>query len=195
MMEQDSKLATHRTAGGYLSPAFSLSNRLVRFLWGIVYLLMFRPSPRPFFAWRALLLRCFGAKLGVHCHIYPSARVWLPANLHCDDAVCFADEAIIYNPAPMSFGKHAIVSQQAYLCGATHDYESPEFPLIAFPAKVGAYAWICARANVQPGVNIGDGAVLGFASVATRDLEPWTVYAGAPAKPIRKRSVPGIAPQ
>jgi putative colanic acid biosynthesis acetyltransferase WcaF len=46
---------------------------------------------------------------------------------------------------------------------------------------------VCARACVAPGVNIGEGAVLGLASVATRDLEPWSVYAGAPAKKIRER--------
>jgi putative colanic acid biosynthesis acetyltransferase WcaF len=84
-------------------------------------------------------------------------------------------------------GSHAIVSQQAYICGATHDYNDPAFPLISFPMSVGAYAWVCARASVSPGVNVGEGAVLGLGSVATRDLEPWTVYAGVPAKPIKRR--------
>ena len=50
-----------------------------------------------------------------------------------------------------------------------------------------AYAWICARASVAPGVQVGDGAVLGLGSVATRDLEPWTVYAGAPATKVKER--------
>jgi putative colanic acid biosynthesis acetyltransferase WcaF len=50
-----------------------------------------------------------------------------------------------------------------------------------------AYAWICARASVSPGVQVGEGAVLGLASVATKDLAPWMVYAGNPAQPIRKR--------
>jgi len=51
----------------------------------------------------------------------------------------------------------------------------------------GQYAWICARASVGPGVNVGEGAVLGLASVATKDLAPWTVYAGSPATVIRER--------
>ena len=38
----------------------------------------YRPSPRPFHFWRAFLLRCFGAKLGPHCHFYPKSRVWAP---------------------------------------------------------------------------------------------------------------------
>ena len=53
--------------------------------------------------------------------------------------------------------------------------------------EIGAYAWGCARASVAPGVSQGEGAVLGLASVATRDLEPWTVYAGIPAVRIKAR--------
>ena len=49
------------------------------------------------------------------------------------------------------------------------------------------YAWICARASVAPGVRVSEGAVLGLGSVATRDLDPWTVYSGNPAQPIRQR--------
>jgi putative colanic acid biosynthesis acetyltransferase WcaF len=53
--------------------------------------------------------------------------------------------------------------------------------------SLGAYSWVCARASVCPGVNLGEGAVLGLGSVATRDLEPWMVYAGVPAQPIKQR--------
>ena len=65
--------------------------------------------------------------------------------------------------------------------------DDPAFPLLAYSMTFGAYAWVCARASVGPGVNMGEGAVLGLASVATRDLEPWTVYAGAPAVRIKER--------
>jgi putative colanic acid biosynthesis acetyltransferase WcaF len=109
----------------------------------------------------------------------------------CSDAVTIADGAEIYNPAPMRFGSHAIVSQGAFLCGATHDYDDPSFPLLAYKMAVGGYAWVCARAMVAPGVSVGEGAVLGMGSVATRDLEPWGVYAGAPAVKVKERKRPG----
>ena len=57
----------------------------------------------------------------------------------------------------------------------------PPIFLHRYRMEVGAYAWICARACVAPGVKVGEGAVLGLASIATRDLEPWGVYGGAPA--------------
>ncbi len=171
----------------YSMPAFPLRNRLLRAAWGVVYVLFFRISPRPFHGWRVFLLRCFGAKLGNKCCIYGRARIWAPWNLTCEDLATIGDEAIIYNPEHVTLGSHAIVSQQAYLCGATHDYEDPAFPLIAFPISVGPYAWICARATVQPGVSVGEGAVLALGSVATRNLEPWTVYAGVPARRVKSR--------
>lgn len=173
----------------YLAPPFSLGNRLLRLTWGIVYTCLFRPSPRPFYAWRRMLLRLFGAQLGPNAKIYPTARIWAPWKLICDEAAAIAEDAIIYNPATLHIGSHAIVSQQAYICGATHDYEDPAFPLRAYPIRLGAYSWVCARATVQPGVNLGDGAVLALGSVATKDLTPWTVYGGVPAHRIKARTV------
>jgi putative colanic acid biosynthesis acetyltransferase WcaF len=59
--------------------------------------------------------------------------------------------------------------------------------------EIGSYAWICARACVGPGVKVEEGAVLGLASVATRNLEAWTVYAGSPAARIKERRRPVAA--
>lgn len=174
----------------YLRPSMSLRNRAARALWGVACALLFRPSPRPAHAWRALLLRAFGARLGPHCHIYPRASIWAPWNLVCEDAVGIADGAVVYNPAPVTLGSHAVVSQDAFLCGATHDLDDPAFPMVSRPIHIGAYAWICARATVGPGLTVGEGAVLGLGSVAMRPLAPWTVYAGQPARALRARRRP-----
>lgn len=177
-------------ADPYLRPAFTPGDRLRRLSWNLCHALLYRPSPRPFHAWRAALLRLFGATMGSNCHFYPASRVWAPWNLICADQVTAADGAEIYNPAPIHLGSHAILSQQAYLCGATHDFNDPAFPLLAFAMHIGSYAWVCARASVAPGVNLGEGSVLGLGSVATRDLEPWAVYGGSPAVRISDRRRP-----
>ncbi len=171
----------------YLQPQTSLANKLGRVLWGLVCTLLFRPSPRPLHAWRAFLLRCFGARLGPNCHIYPGARIWAPWNLVCEDVVAIADEAIVYNPARIDIGSHATISQQAYLCAATHDLHDPAFPLLTRPIVIGRRAWICARATVLPGVSVAEGAVLALGGVATRDLKPWTIYGGVPATRLGER--------
>ena len=171
----------------YLRASFSLRDRLRRLAWNVCWALLYRVSPRPLHSWRAILLRAFGASMGRNCHFYPASKIWAPWNLVCADQVTAGDGAQIYNAAPMYFGSHAIISQDAYLCGATHDCDDPAFPLLAYSSSIGAYAWVCARAVVSPGINLGEGAVLGLASVATRDLDPWTIYAGVPAAKIRER--------
>jgi len=183
-------ISAETAADPYLRPAFSVGNRVRRALWDLCRILLYRTSPRPFHAWRAWLLRCFGASMGRNCHFYPASKVWAPWNLVCADQVTAADGAEIYNPAPIIFGSHSILSQDAYLCGATHDYDDPAFPLLAYAMTIGAYAWICARASVAPGVNVGEGSVLGLGSVATKDLAPWTVYAGSPAVRVKDRRQP-----
>ena len=181
------KIAPETAADPYLRPAFSLGNRVRRAIWNICRALLYRTSPRPMHAWRVFLLRIFGASLGPNCHFYPGSKVWAPWNLICADQVTAGDGAEIYNPAPMTFGSHVILSQDAYICGATHDYDDARFPLIAYAMQLDAYAWVCARASVAPGVKVGEGAVLGLGSVATRDLDPWTVYAGTPAVKVKER--------
>jgi len=66
----------------HTGPSFPLSNRIGRAVWHIVYVLLFRISPKPLHAWRAFLLRLFGAKLGEGCHIYPKTIIWAPTGSH-----------------------------------------------------------------------------------------------------------------
>jgi putative colanic acid biosynthesis acetyltransferase WcaF len=171
----------------YLQPQTTLRNRLARAVWGVACALLFRPSPRPLHAWRAWVLRCFGAQLGQDCHIYPRARIWAPWNLRCGDVVAVADEAEIYNPWPVTLDSNSTISQQAFLCTASHDIDDPDFPMIGAPIHVRHHAWVCARATVLPGVTVNEGAVLALASAATHDLDAWSLYAGVPARLIRKR--------
>jgi putative colanic acid biosynthesis acetyltransferase WcaF len=59
------------------------------------------------------------------------------------------------------------------------------------PIVIGPQAWVAARAFISPGVTVGEGAVVGACAVVTKDVEPWTVVAGNPAKFIKKREIKG----
>lgn len=170
-----------------MQPSFSLRNRLGRLAWGIACALMFRWTPRPLHGWRACVLRLFGARLGRGVHVYPKAVIWAPWNLHMEDHASFADGVECYNIARISVGRDAVVSQGVYLCTGSHDYQDVNFQLIAAPIHIGAKCWICAQSFIGPGVTAGEGSVLGARSVAMKDLAPWTVYAGMPAKAVKPR--------
>jgi putative colanic acid biosynthesis acetyltransferase WcaF len=62
-------------------------------------------------------------------------------------------------------------------------------PLITAPTVIGEGVWIAADVFVGPGVAIGDGVVIGARSCVFRNIEPWTVVAGNPAKFIKKREL------
>lgn len=89
--------------------------------------------------------------------------------------------------APITIGARAVVSQDACLCGATHDCDSASFELIPKPIVIGPKAWVCARAFIAPGVSLGEGAVAGAAAVVTKNIDAWQIVGGNPAKPIRER--------
>ena len=167
----------------------SIANKLARVAWGAVRPTLFACSPRPLWGWRRLLLALFGAKVGRGAKVLPSAKVWLPANLTLGDYACLGDGVDCYCVAPVSVGAHATVSQRAFLCAATHDPADPHMRLIARPITIENAAWVCAEAFVGPGVTVGEGAVVGARAVAVKDVQPWTVVVGNPAKFLRRREL------
>jgi putative colanic acid biosynthesis acetyltransferase WcaF len=171
-----------------LRPVYGWQPRVRRLIWVLVWMFLFRPTPPPFHKWRCALLRLFGAKLGAINFIYPSTRIWAPWLLETGTVVTIGRGAEIYNPGGVSLGDRTIISQDAYLCGATHDYQSPDFTYVTKPIRTEQQVWICARAIVLPGVLCKAGSVLGAGSVATRNLDEWTVYAGNPAVAVRQRT-------
>lgn len=171
----------------HTGPSFSLRNRILRVLWRVVYVLLFRLSPPPLHAWRSFLLRLFGAKVGPGVHVYPGVDIWAPWNLILEDQCGIASGATLYSQGEIRIGKRAVVSQGTYLCAGTHDFNDPGFPLITKPIWIKDEAWVAAQAFVHPGVTIGEGTVVGARSVVVRDLPDWKICAGFPAVVIKDR--------
>ncbi len=150
---------------------------------------LYRFSPRPCFGWRRWLLRRFGARVGQHVHTYGSSVVYMPWNLSIGDWSSLGEHAFIYNLGPVTIGAQATISGRAHLCAGTHDYTDPSMPLLKPPIVVEDQAWICADAFVGPGVTIGQGAVVAARAVVVKDIEPWSIVAGNPARRIKQREL------
>jgi acetyltransferase-like isoleucine patch superfamily enzyme len=63
------------------------------------------------------------------------------------------------------------------------------------PVTVGSDVWVGIRACILRGVSVGDGAVIGAGAVVTKDVEPYVIVGGVPARPIRRRFSPEVAKQ
>ena len=158
-----------------------------RVLWGCAQPL-FRFSPRPCFGWRRFLLRLFGARIGRQVNIYRTVTVIIPWNLEVRDYGAIGDHAFIYNLGRITIGERATISHRAHLCAGTHDYTKSDFPLLRPPITIEEQAWVCADAFVGPGVTVGAGAIVAACAVAVKNVEPWTIVAGNPAKWIKERN-------
>jgi putative colanic acid biosynthesis acetyltransferase WcaF len=168
------------------STKYSKRALLLRILWGFVSPL-FRFSPRPCFRWRRVLLRLFGAKVGCQTNIYNSAIIYMPWNLTIGGYSSIGEWALIYNLGHITIGNCSTISQRAHLCAGTHDFTSPALHLLKPQIVVEDKVWVCADAFVGPNVVLGEGAIVGARAVVTRDVEPWSIVAGNPAKFIKRR--------
>lgn len=100
----------------------------------------------------------------------------------------------------VEIGDGCLLASHIYISDNTHGkYEgnendsSPMLPpeyreYITSPVKIGKNVWIGEGVIVMPGVTIGDGCVIGAHSVVNKDLEPYTIAVGTPAKIIKKYS-------
>lgn len=170
----------------------SFSSKLKRLAWDSVYPILFRSMPRSrAMGWKRLLLRIFGAKIGKGVRIESNATFWAPWNVTIGDNSWIGGGARLYAVDKITIGANVVISQDADICTASHDITSPVFELITKPITIGDGAWAACHAAVLPGVTVGEGAVLGYAAVATKDVEPWSVVAGNPATVIKKRELKG----
>lgn len=169
----------------------SFGSKIARVAWNIVWLILFRPTPRGnlFRPWRILLLKFFGAHVRWSSNVLPSCRIWQPWRLTMGAYACLSADVDCYTVAPIVLGDNATVSQGVKLCTASHDITSKIMELTTDPIVIGANAWIAGWAIVLPGVTIGEGAVVAAGAVVTKDVAPWTVVGGNPAKVIKRREL------
>ena len=171
---------------------YTRREQLLRVLWGCATPL-FRFSPRICFGWRSFLLRLFGARVGRGTHIYNSATIYMPWKFEIGDQSSVGEHAYIYNLGPITIGSRTTISQRAHLCAGTHDFTDPALPLLKPPIVIEDQAWICADAFVGPGVTIGEGAIVGARAVAMKNVGPWDIVAGNPARVVKTRTIRGGA--
>ena len=102
---------------------------------------------------------------------------------------CIGPNTRIYNRGKIIIGDNAVVSQGVYLCTASHDIADPKHSVVIKPIMIENRAWVAADAFVCMGITIGEGAVVGARAAVFKNVEPWTVVGGNPAKVIKKREI------
>jgi putative colanic acid biosynthesis acetyltransferase WcaF len=160
-----------------------------RVLWRVAWLTLWKLGWHRVWPLRPLLLRLFGGRSGLRVGISGSVWIEMPWRLEIGDYCSIGPRVRLYNPGRIKIGDGVVISHDAQLCSATHDYTDPAYPLRCRPIDIGGKAWIAAGAFVGPGVTVGEGAVVGARAVAMKDVPPWTVVTGNPAEPLKRREL------
>lgn len=167
---------------------YSVSNKLRRLVWNATWACLARPFPRSMaMGWKRMLLRVFGAKMASTATVYATVKVFQPWLLTMDDYACLGEGVDCYNTVSIHIGRNATVSQRAFLCTAGHDITDLHHHQTDAPIMIEDRAWVCAEVFVGQGVIVGEGAVCAARAVVIKNVEPWTIVGGNPAKFIKKR--------
>lgn len=168
----------------------SRKEQLARIIWNIVWALLARPIPRSLLnGWKLFLLQSFGAKVHKTSVVYSEAKIYAPWHLEMREYACIGSGVNCYNADKISIGAHATVSQNVSLCTASHNIVTSNHKWFCAPIVIKDQAWVAAEAFIMPGITIGQGAVVGARAVVTKNVEPWTVVGGNPARFIKKREI------
>lgn len=175
-----------RYDNSWYDPGAGLLKRLV---WMWLNALILKSYWLPVNGLKVRLLRAFGARVGQGVVIKPGVNIKYPWRLSIGDYTWIGEDSWIDNLVEVRIGAHACLSQGAMLLTGSHNYKLSTFDLIARPIVVEDGAWVGAKAIVAPGVTLHSHAVLAAASVATADLQAYTIYQGNPAVAKRERHI------
>jgi len=135
---------------------------------------------------RIFLYRKIGMKIGNNCVVRRGVYLGSPNELEMGDG-SFIGRASLYCTGGVRIGKNVNVSDGAVIITAKHDVNSPSFEALYEPITVNDWAWIATNAIVLAGVTIGEGAVVAAGAVVTKDVLPYSIVGGNPAKMIGER--------
>lgn len=163
--------------------------KVVCIVWYFVNVLFFVSHINPSSGLKIWLLRLFGAKVGRGVVIKPGVNIKYPWNLVIGDYSWIGEDVWIDNLGKVKIADNVCISQGAMLLCGNHDYKKTSFDLIVKEIILEEGSWVGAKSVVCPGVTLKSHAILAVNSVASLDLEAYTIYQGNPALKIRERKI------
>ena len=131
-------------------------------------------------------LVCQGAQISLTAEIGEASFAGNPANLFLG-MESFIGKAEIALHDKVIIGDNVCINDGVKLLTGSHDTQSPLWSLVKKPIKINSHAWIAVNAIILPGVEIGEGAIVGAGAVVHKDVEKYTIVTGNPARAISKQ--------
>jgi len=141
---------------------------------------------------RRLFYRTAGIKIGAGSAIHMGARFYKPSNIAIGTDSIIGENAVLDGRDKLIIGNHVDIASQVMIYNAQHDVNDEYFSQINGPVTIGDYVFIGPRAIILPGVCIGVGAVAAAGAVVTKDVPPYAIVGGVPARIIGERRLKNL---
>lgn len=138
---------------------------------------------------RRFLYNTLGSNIAKHVAMFSSVEVRYPKGLIIEDGCSIGPRVLLDARRGLHIGKNVVIAYDAIIWTLHHDMNSDDFHTIGAATTIEDYAWICSRAILLPGVKVGKGAVIASGAVVTKDVAPYSIVAGVPAKKIGERKI------
>lgn len=136
---------------------------------------------------RKTLYKTAGMTVGQNSVVHMGAEIRSPDRIVLGKGVIVGHHAVLDGRNKITVGNNVNFSHGVWIWTAQHDTSDPEFGVVGGPVTIGDYAWLGGRVVVLPNVTIGTGAVVASGAVVTKNVAPWTIVGGVPAKTIGTR--------
>ncbi len=162
-------------------------NRLTTYFWEFIVFLLHLIGHIPSHHLRRFFYRLSGIKIGTGSTIHMGLRLYYPKNIRIGDDSIIGENTVLDGRDQLIIGNHVDIASQVMIYNAQHNIHDPQFSPVTAPVIIHDYVFIGPRAIILPGVSIGKGAIVAAGAVVTKDVPPFTIVGGVPAKPIGKR--------
>lgn len=138
---------------------------------------------------RRFFYRLAGIHIGKGSTIHMGATFYNPKNISIAEDTIIGEGAVLDGRDILSIGSHVALASQVMIYNCEHAVNSEGFEAICGKVTIGDYVFIGPRAIILPGVNLGRGAVVAAGAVVTKDVDPFMIVGGVPAKVIGERKI------
>lgn len=136
---------------------------------------------------RRYALRAAGMKISKNVRFFEGVHVRNPKGIVMGDGCSIGTRVLLDGRKGLTVGKSVVFGYECIIWTLNHDYNDINFKTKGGPVTIGDYAWICSRSIVLPGITIGEGAVVASGAIVTKDVPPYAIVAGIPAKIVGER--------
>jgi maltose O-acetyltransferase len=146
----------------------------------------------PSHSFRRFFYRLAGVKIGRGSTIHTGARFYDPKNIVIGGDTIVGEKTVLDGRAAITIGNHVDIASEVMVYNSEHDINDENFAATDQPVVIKDYVFIGPRAIILPGVTIGEGAIVAAGCVVTKEVPPYAVVGGVPAKVIGERKLKNL---